>query len=232
VIVTITDGQSGNTLTNGEAVTVSGAQDSETIYQLDVPQNATSLVFNINSGSGDADLYVKYGAEPTRNDFDCRPYRTGNSETCEVTDIKAGTYYVMLRGYNSFNGVSLTGTYETSDGNVPNACSTQSPITSGTLQDGLVECLGSQDTIWLSLGNVSGQNSVAISTGNGSGDLKIEYSNSGWPSGNNVDAVSDNTGNNECIYVTGQSQYWGYLKVSGQASNASIVVDYNASGCR
>jgi microbial collagenase len=138
----------------------------------------------------------------------------------------------MVYGYNSFETAIIASFNTGSAFNVPDACATSGPVTGGRLTDGQVRCLAEQDTIWLSLEDVSGQNSIAITTANGSGDLSLEYSNQGWPSSSNVEASSTNSGNGECIYINNQSQYWGYLKVSGNAKGASIVVDYNTPGCR
>jgi len=51
------------------------------------------------TGSGDADLYVKIGREPTASSFDCRPYKTGSNETCEVTLAQPAAIFVQVRGY-------------------------------------------------------------------------------------------------------------------------------------
>ncbi|MCB1609613.1 MAG: endonuclease, partial [Xanthomonadales bacterium] len=40
------------------------------------------------------------------------PYRYGNNESCSFPSPQAGTYYVMLRAYTSFSGVSLIGSYQ------------------------------------------------------------------------------------------------------------------------
>jgi len=221
-----------NQLKNAEPKAISGAQDAMLKFTFEVPVGASNLNFALAGGSGDADLYVKFAAEPTLSDFDCRPYLGGNNESCEISNIQAGTYHVMVYGYNSFD-TTLTASYTAGAGyNVPDACATSAPVTGGRLTDGEVRCLATQDSIWLSLENVSGQNSISITTANGSGDLSLEYSNQGWPTSTNIDASSTNSGNGECIYITNQSQYWGYLKVSGSAQGASIVVDYNSPGCR
>lgn len=103
---------SGSTLTNGQAVTgISGSSGSEQIWTLSVPSGASGLSFNISGGSGDADLYVRFGSAPTTSSYDCRPYRNGNNETCSFSSPQSGTYYVMLRGYSSYSGVSLVGSY-------------------------------------------------------------------------------------------------------------------------
>lgn len=102
----------GNELQNNVAVTgLSGSTGSEVAYTMEVPAGASSLTFTMSSGSGDADLYVKYGSAPTTGSYDCRPYRWGNNETCNMSNVRAGTYHVMIRGYNSYSGVSLTGSH-------------------------------------------------------------------------------------------------------------------------
>ncbi|TQV87075.1 DUF2817 domain-containing protein [Aliikangiella coralliicola] len=102
-----------NELTNGQPVTVSAAKNEVKGYTLDVPADTSSLNFVITGGSGDADLYVKFGSAPTLDDYDCRPYKNGNEETCSITNRRAGKYYASLVAYADFSNVNLTGTYQT-----------------------------------------------------------------------------------------------------------------------
>ncbi|MCX7555723.1 S8 family serine peptidase [Xanthomonadaceae bacterium JHOS43] len=81
------------------------------MYSLTVPTGSTALLFRISGGSGDADLYVRRGAQPTTTDYDCRPYRVGNSETCQFSATMSGTWYAMLVGDPSFSGVKLEARY-------------------------------------------------------------------------------------------------------------------------
>ncbi|WP_343226458.1 PKD domain-containing protein [Pseudomarimonas salicorniae] len=108
----------GTALCNGVAVTgLSASTGSSTLtYTLNVPGGASNLRFVTSGGSGDADLYVKFGSAPTTTSYDCRPYQGGNAETCNMSNAQVGTYYVMLRAYSSFSGVSLTGSYSTGTG--------------------------------------------------------------------------------------------------------------------
>lgn len=104
-------------LVNGVAKTgLTGAASEELHFSFDVPQGATNLGFVMNGGTGDADLYVQYGAAPTTSNYDCRPYKSGNSESCPITNVQSGTYYAMLKGYSAFSGVSLTASYTASTG--------------------------------------------------------------------------------------------------------------------
>ncbi|MGA9335092.1 MAG: PKD domain-containing protein, partial [Rudaea sp.] len=120
--VTVSSGGGGGSsvLQNGVAVTgLSATQGNQLNYTMVVPAGATNLKFVISGGSGDADLYVKFGSAPTLSSYDCRPYVTGNSETCTISNVQAGTYYVMLNAYATFSGVSLTGSFTAPVSNNP-----------------------------------------------------------------------------------------------------------------
>jgi serine protease len=80
-------------------------------YTINVPAGASNLNLTSSGGSGDADMYVRFGSQPTTSAYDCRPYRSGNAETCSFATPQAGTYHVSLRAYSTFSGVSLVGSY-------------------------------------------------------------------------------------------------------------------------
>ncbi|MET0503757.1 MAG: protease pro-enzyme activation domain-containing protein [Luteibacter sp.] len=105
-------GGGGNVLQNGVAVSgLSAAKNGQLKYTVAVPAGAKNLKVAISGGSGDADLYLKFGSAPTTSSYDCRPYVTGNTESCSVTTPKTGTYYVLLNGYAAFSGVTLKATW-------------------------------------------------------------------------------------------------------------------------
>ena len=115
--VTVSTGGGGSVLGNGVPVAnISGAASSQQFWTLVVPAGASNLKFTIAGGSGDADMYVRFGSAPTTATYDCRPYLNGNNETCNIATAQAGTYYVMLRGYSAYSGVTLTGSYSTGGG--------------------------------------------------------------------------------------------------------------------
>ncbi len=104
-------------LTKGVAVTGLTATTGNSLnYSLVVPAGATNLTFTLSGGTGDADMYVKFGAAPTDTVYDCRPYLGGNAETCTFAAPSAGTYYVRVKAYSTFSGVSLVGNYTTGGG--------------------------------------------------------------------------------------------------------------------
>jgi C1A family cysteine protease len=106
----------GDEITNGETISdLSGSQSNWLHFYIDVPANATNLTVSLSDGSGDADLYTRYSAEPTTSEYDCRPYLDGNSETCTEGTPQGGRWYIGLRGWRDFSGVSLTADYDGED---------------------------------------------------------------------------------------------------------------------
>ena len=76
-----------------------------------LPAGLSSVTFTISGGTGDADLYVRLGAEPTTSAYTCRPYLTGNNEVCTINNPQAGTWHVGIRGYTAFSGLTFSYQY-------------------------------------------------------------------------------------------------------------------------
>jgi vibriolysin len=104
-------------LSKGVPVTGLGAGSGQSLYwSLEVPAGASNLTFTLSGGTGDADLYTKFGELPTDAVWDCRPFKSGNNEVCTVAAPAAGTYYVRVKAFSTFSGVSLVGDYTTGGG--------------------------------------------------------------------------------------------------------------------
>ncbi len=104
--------QPGSVLQNGVPVTgLSAAKGGKLNFTIDVPAGKSQLVIASSGGTGDADLYVKFGSVPTSSSYDCRPYKSGNAETCTLNSPKAGTWNVQLSAYSAFSGVTLKASY-------------------------------------------------------------------------------------------------------------------------
>lgn len=115
-------------LANGVPVgNLSGAAGENLRFYLDVPAGHENLSFSISGGSGDADLYLKFGSEPSTSDYECRPWLNGNNETCDGSDFdttRDGRYHVLVRGYSGasgFSGVSLVGSFDVQSNTPPSA---------------------------------------------------------------------------------------------------------------
>ena len=100
------------TLQNNVPVTGLGASSGASLsYTVAVPAGRSQLKVTIAGGSGDADLYVRSGSAPTDTVYTCRPYLSGNNETCTITAPAAGTWHVRVKAYSTFSGVTLTAQY-------------------------------------------------------------------------------------------------------------------------
>ncbi|MCO7225580.1 PKD domain-containing protein [Pleionea sp. CnH1-48] len=118
--VSVIDGDDG--LENGASISdLSAARNDALYFKMNVPANARDLRFAISGGSGDADIYVRYGAVPTTSQYDYRPYKNGNNETVDIPSPQGGVWHLMVRAYRAYSGVTLTASYLTSDNQAPTA---------------------------------------------------------------------------------------------------------------
>ena len=78
-----------------------------------VPAGATNLTFTTSGGTGDADLFVRFGSAPSDTVYDCKSDGPSNAETCTIAAPSAGTYYVRVKAYAAYSGLSIVGNYTT-----------------------------------------------------------------------------------------------------------------------
>ena len=102
---------------------IGGTGSSGQNYWFTVPANASNLKIELSGGAGDADLYVRYGSTPTTSTYDCQSSGIGNNEVCFFAQPNAGNYYVLIHGYTSFTGATLSATYQIPN-STPNDIST------------------------------------------------------------------------------------------------------------
>lgn len=114
--VTVTEPTSdpvNGALSNGTSVTnLSGAKGEMLKFWIDVPAGAANLTFVTSGGSGDGDLYYKFGSEPTTGSYGGRSWNTGNGESLAVASPQEGRYHVLIYAYEAFNGLNLTVSFE------------------------------------------------------------------------------------------------------------------------
>ncbi len=77
------------------------------LFVLKAANRTAGVTVTIKSGVGDADLYIRSGQQPTKGDYDCRPYRSGNFESCDALKTDEDLY-IMINAFRSFSGVSLS----------------------------------------------------------------------------------------------------------------------------
>jgi vibriolysin len=135
-------------------------------WKIDVPASQTSLKITIAGGTGDADLYLQATNKPTLTSYVCRPYVSGNSETCTITNPAAGTYWVGLNAYTAYSGVTLTGSF--TGGTTPPPGDTV--LTSGVPVTGLAGASGSAQYFHIV---VAPNKTVTVKINGGTGDADL-----------------------------------------------------------
>ncbi|TQV73638.1 hypothetical protein FLL45_12245 [Aliikangiella marina] len=85
-----------------------GIAQSWQYFNISIPADMSLLTINISGGSGDADLYVDTETQPSLYQYSCRPYKNGNAETCSFENPRMGNWYIGIRGYTDYNGVTLS----------------------------------------------------------------------------------------------------------------------------
>ena len=205
-------------LTNGVPKTgLSGATGSSTFFTMVVPAGATNLSFQISGGTGDADLYVRFGAAPTTSNYDCRPYKNGNSETCSFDSPQAGTYHVMVRGYRTFSGLSLVGSFD-DDGGPPPSCDP-----GGGSESGLSDSRGGQRFFTIDVPACATSLEVTISGGSGDADLYVRFGAA--PTESSWDCRPWDVGNSEVCRFEPPQEGTYHIMIDAYASYSGVTLE-------
>ena len=137
-----------------------------------VPAGATNLKFVTSGGTGDADLYVKFGSAPT-DDRATTAVRSAAATPRPAPSprAQAGTYYVLAaRLLGVLGPVSLTGSYTTGGGG---GTQTYSNTTDYTISDNAT--VDSPITVSGRTGNAPSNASVTVTIVHTyKGDLKVD----------------------------------------------------------
>jgi hypothetical protein len=211
-------------LTNG--VPVTGIADSVTgnfkYYSLVVPAGQSTLTFTISGGTGDADMFVNFGATPTDTVYQCRPYLSGNAETCTFTPPQTGTYYVGLRGYSAYSGVTLTGTYSSSSG-----CATGDPVLTNGVGQSISGASGSNT--YRCIKSVPAGKTLTLASSGGTGDADLYTQFNARPTTSSYLCRPYLSGNNEtCTHTTTSSTAgdWYVLLRGYTAYSTTLIGSY------
>ncbi len=209
-----------STLQNGISQQASAARGEDIHFTMDVPAAVSALAFDTSGGSGDADLYVKFGSEPTLTDFDCRPYKGGNQERCEISDAQEGTYFVMLHGYSDFSDVSVTGSYNANGGNDDTRVleNGTAKLVSGTVSGEVTYTM----TVPIGATNLS----FNTSGGSGDADLHVKFGSAATPS--DYDCRPWKNGSTEQCTINNVQAGTYYIMLLGHSdfSDVSLVGRY------
>jgi len=202
-------------LTNGVPVSnLSAAKGVWKHYKIDVPSGASNLVMKITGGSGDADLYTRFGSQPTSSTYDCRPYRNGNEETCTVASPQVGTYYLSIYAYAAYSGLTIQASFSTGGGD--------DELQNGVPVTGLSASQG--DWVRYTIQVPSGASNLVIQISGGSGDADLYTRYSVEPTTSSYDCRPYLYGNNEtCTEASPSAGTW-HIGIRAYSSFASVTL--------
>ena len=206
-----------NELENGVAKTgLSAAAKQQLFFTLEVPAMSNNLEFTTQGGTGDADLYVKFGSKPTLQDFDCKSTTSSSNESCAISSIQAGTYHVMVEAWNEIAGVALTGSYSQGSGSTPiDRTETNVNVPSGTWQR-------------FTQAIPSGMSNLTVTMSGGSGDADL-YVNYGSPStSSNYQCRPYKNGNEETCQISNPQAGTWYIDLQGYSSALGVTLTIEA----
>ena len=201
-------------LDNGVGVVLADATGGTKMFRIEIPAGATDLAIVLSGGVGDADLHVRAGAEATLESYDCRPYRNNSNERCATATPQAATYYILIHAYQSYEGVTLTASYQVAG---------DEPPVGNLLENGVgIEISGertNQQRFQVELPQGATNLRIELSGGQGDADLYVRaeeppeletYDCRPYINSNNEQCVlADPTSNRYFVLVNAYSDYSG-----------------------
>ena len=99
-----------------------------------------------------------------------------------------------------------------------------------TITGGYIACLPKMkhSSLTLAIPKSDKQNSISVSTGHGTGNLKLSLgapTDPGYP-------VPGRNSNTACTILKNPDQYWTFLTIKGDANRVALAVDFNTNKCR
>ena len=93
-----------------------GDQTRPLTFTINVPAGRAGLKrgFKTSGGTGDTDIYAKFGAAPTTASYDANPMVSTICRNVTISAPKAGTYYVLVKTYAASNGATITACFTVS----------------------------------------------------------------------------------------------------------------------
>lgn len=102
-------------------ITTAAVTGSERLYKFVVPGGVTVLAMSVDSTatttSGDADLYVRFGAPPVSvaaGPWDCQSVSPNSRESCLIDTPTAGDWFITVDTFSGFTDAELNADFTTS----------------------------------------------------------------------------------------------------------------------
>jgi hypothetical protein len=207
-------------LTSNQTIqNIAGTAGTELLFKISVPSGASILTVSISGGVGDADLYVQRGSAPTTSSYLQANVGSGvgagNTHALTFNSPQAGDYWVMIRGYDGFSGVSLLASYPITINNYTQVNGLSAPAGMGVLYKITVP---------------SGAGRLTVSTSGGTGEADLYARRNSIPSTTSFSCRRNADGNshtctlNEPAYTLAGD--W-YIMVYGRGDFQNVTLTAN-----
>ena len=201
-------------LTNGGSFTFYQNRNEEKFFTIDVPAGA-EVIATLSGGLGDADLYTKFGDDISRSGWTCRPFISGNEETCRAQAFTDTKMVIAVHAFRAHRGATLDVFFNNKSSNPQNA----------VLKD-LRGKANEESSFAFELSEKVSQLVVELSEGSGDADLYVHY---GSPATiDQYDCRPFKNGNRErCVINKPRSGTW-HIMIRGYANYEGVKLTSNA----
>jgi hypothetical protein len=88
---------------------LSASAGDRRIFSFTVPAGLTNAALEVitGAGTGDSDLVINFGANPTVANFDCDSFAPSTSEFCIVPNPQAGEWRIAIDAFTDYSGVGI-----------------------------------------------------------------------------------------------------------------------------
>ncbi len=182
-------------LEQNQSILINDNKGGEKLFSFNVPQGATNISIATSGGSGDADLHVKYGTSVSASNYDCRPWKNGNTESCPLT--QTGDYAIMVSAYADYSNVSIVGSYTLGGSQLPII------INESNLS------ANKNEWLYFTVEALANASNISATMSGGSGDADLYINKGSKPTSSDYDCRSWNSGNSEsCSRTISAADTW------------------------
>ncbi len=182
----------------GTPITINGALNSERTYQVTVPEGTGKLRILLAGFTGDADVYLRFGAKPEPGQVDCASESEFELEECIIEAPSVGTWYILIYGYAAYQNAELSADFFAQVG--------ERPLTDGVAVTDLSGTSGRFEMFSITV--PEGLDSLVVDlTSTGDPDLYLGFDR--YPLLNAYDCASfTETGTERCVVVAPDAGRW------------------------
>lgn len=201
-------------LTPGESVFLGGGTNSERYFRIEVPEGTGTLQVLLTGGTGDADLVLRRGARPETGQFDCVSEAPDNEEECLIDAPEAGTWFVLVYGFEAYSQVRLLANLGATSG--------AEPLQSGVAVPNLAGGAGSFRMYRIEV--PAGATSLDVTLDGATGDADLYVRQGSFPLLNNYDEASFAPGSVERTLIASPAAGTWFIRVEGFEPYAGVTL--------